>query len=130
LVPKTPHPKDLALEQELRKELPGILAWAVDGARESLEHGLKDPESVMLATKKYRLEEDLLADYVESRCIVAPDRSSSVDDLYTSYKAWCETEGTRPWAKNRFSRRLTDAGYQSGRTEKGRVKLGVALKEV
>ena len=128
LNPATVHRKDFELEQKLREELPGILRWAVEGAREALNEGLRDPESVMAATKEYRREEDILSDFIESRCVLGPEREATVSDLYGAYKVWCQGEGTRPWSQNRFSRRLTDAGYQSGRdANEGRVRKGIAL---
>jgi putative DNA primase/helicase len=125
-VPDTKHPKDARLEEKLRAELPGILAWAVEGAREWFKNGLGDPETVKAATKAYRREEDLLADFVEARCIVGPEHSASSGDLYEAYRAWTEGEGIRPWAKNRFGRRLTEAGYESDRGI-SRIRNGIAL---
>jgi putative DNA primase/helicase len=127
-VPDTAHPKDTRLQEKLHAELPGILAWAVEGAREWFEKGLGDPETVKAATKAYRREEDILTDFVESRCDVGAELSASVGDLYDTYKGWAEAEGNRPWTKNRFSRRLTDAGFES---ERGlaRNKIGIALKD-
>ncbi len=128
-VPDTTHPKDSRLEEKLRAELPGILTWAVEGAREWFEKkGLGDPETVKAATKAYRREEDVLADFIESCCVTGPEHSAKVKDLYDMYKAWSETEGSRPWAKNRFSRRLTEAGYGSER-ESARTKNGIAPKD-
>jgi putative DNA primase/helicase len=127
--PAPVHPADPLLDEKLRAELPGILAWAVEGAKEWFERGLRDPSSVLEATKTYRREEDVLADFVESRCVTGPKHSASVGDLFAAYESWCDRERLRPWSKNRFSRRLSGAGYQSDR-EEGRVKLGIALKEV
>jgi putative DNA primase/helicase len=127
--PAPAHPADPLLDEKLRAELQGILAWAVEGAREWFEHGLNDPTCILEATKTYRREEDVLADFIESKCVTGPEHSASVGDLFAAYESWCEAERIRPWSKNRFSRRLNAAGYQSDR-EEGRVKLGIALKGI
>ena len=128
--PEPAHPADLLLDEKLRAELPGILAWAVEGAGDWFNKGgLKDPACVLEATKTYRREEDVLADFIEACCITGPEHSAGVGDLFAAYESWCEAERIRPWSKNRFSRRLGGAGYQSDR-EEGRVKLGIALKGI
>lgn len=127
--PDTEHPRDPSLDDELTRELPGILNWALEGARLWYENGLNEPEVVRDATKEYREEQDVLADFVNDCCIVGPERRTTVADIYNSYRSWCEREGTRPWTKNRFARRLTDAGFGSPPRELGqRVKSGIALK--
>ena len=62
---------------QLRAELPGILVWAVEGAKEWFEGGLRDPACVLEATKTYRREEDVLADFIESKCVIGPKHSAT-----------------------------------------------------
>ena len=42
------------------------------GAKEWFEGGLRDPACVLEATKTYRREEDVLADFIESKCVIGP----------------------------------------------------------
>ena len=77
-VPETAHPRDTGLEDKLRAELPGILAWAIEGAREWFEKGLRDPEIVRVATRDYKREEDTLRDFIESCCDEGPERRAEI----------------------------------------------------
>src|SRR5262249_19861433 len=49
---------DKNLEQKLKKELPGILAWIVRGCVEWQKRGLIVPEAIVDATKEYEIESD------------------------------------------------------------------------
>src|SRR5262245_4817122 len=52
---------DPGLFQKLRRELPGILAWAVQGCLEWQEMGgLNPPDAVLRAKTDYRTEMDVL----------------------------------------------------------------------
>jgi putative DNA primase/helicase len=126
--PAPEHLKDLKLAETLLEELPGILNWAIEGAKDWYEHGLQDPEFVLEATKKYRGEENVLSDFLEDSCERRPEYSESVKMLYDAYRVWCKSGGENPWAKNRFSRRLTDEGFGSAPTP-ARVRTGLRLNE-
>ena len=118
---------DHELAEKLMGELPGILNWAVKGAKEWFESGLRDPKTVIEDTKAYRREEDVLTDFIESRCDVGAELRVDVGSLWTAYRDWSVEEGIKTWSKNKFSRRLTEAGHVSDR-EAARTKLGIALK--
>src|SRR5262249_29436106 len=53
-----PEKQDHGLQEKLRQELPGILAWAVSGCIEWQMNGLQEPEEVKGATDDYRVEMD------------------------------------------------------------------------
>src|SRR5439155_12522522 len=55
IVPFTQRPKqvDPHLEEKLLAELPGILAWSVQGCLDWREHGLVKPNSMIRATEEY-----------------------------------------------------------------------------
>jgi putative DNA primase/helicase len=57
--------RDRELPERLRKELPGILAWAVQGQMEWLQDGLQEPEEVKAATNSYRKDMDTLARFID-----------------------------------------------------------------
>ena len=56
----TPQQRDEALPAKLTAELPGILAWAVQGCQDWLADGLRPTERVLAATDEYRAESDVL----------------------------------------------------------------------
>ena len=59
-IPKAEQVTDLR-ENDLIPELPGILAWAVQGCLEWQKTGLQVPPEVEAETKKYRNEMDLVS---------------------------------------------------------------------
>jgi len=61
------------LPERLRAELPGILAWALDGCAKWQTFGLGEPAAVMAATNEYQAESDAIARYIDERCVVAPN---------------------------------------------------------
>ena len=56
----------------LRPELPGLLAWAVQGCIAWQQDGLQSPEPVRAATASYREDMDRLGQWIIERCIVDP----------------------------------------------------------
>ena len=58
--------QDRHLEEKLRGELPGILVWAMRGLVDYRERGLAPPEKVRAATREYRQEQDVLAQFIEA----------------------------------------------------------------
>jgi P4 family phage/plasmid primase-like protien len=81
--------QDTHLLQELREELPGILAWAVRGCLEWREHGLGEPDEVTNATNAYRSEMDVLAAFIEDECVVHEKARVQAAKLHEVYAAWC-----------------------------------------
>jgi phage/plasmid-associated DNA primase len=60
--------KDPFFIEKLKEEAPGILRRLVEGCREWQQHGLRPPPIVLTATKEYREEMDLLAEFLEECC--------------------------------------------------------------
>ncbi len=85
------------LEQTLRSELPGILAWAVKGCLAYQHRGLTPPEVVRVATEEYRQESDMLAEFIEARCETGDpeDREyrAKGGELREAYEQWCRANG-------------------------------------
>lgn len=102
--------KDSKLEAALHKEAPGVLRWLVEGAREWYEQGLKPPESVLAATRRYREEQDRPGQFAKER-IVADAKArapftGSTDAIFPAYRAWCTAMGYRPLGRNRFMKEM------------------------
>jgi putative DNA primase/helicase len=102
---------DKSLRSKLLNESGGILTWAVRGCVQWQRGGLRTPQEVREATAQYREEMDALADFIDDRCIVRPDATVSLGDLYSTYVAWhiCNGEGS-PLSKRRFSERIAERG--------------------
>lgn len=100
--------RDPALPQKLQRELPGILNWALEGARSWLAQGdLRVPAKVEDATKQYREGQDQIGVALEEIAEFGSDEPTSdyrvkKDQLYRRYTAICTTWGQRPKSKGGF----------------------------
>lgn len=124
--------RDPKLQQKLRDELPGVLAWAVRGCLDYLNNGLGEPDEARAATEEYRSEMDVLAAFIEDRCVTYPSAEVGASALYQGYREWCEASGEKPERQRDFGRRLRERGFEDERftsgTEKGRKKWrGIGL---
>jgi putative DNA primase/helicase len=121
--------QDKQLPEKLRAELPGILAWAVQGCLEWQHHGMETPESVLAATKEYRAAEDLLAQWLAECCRTgSPDYRQKAGELYASYHAWCERGGETPQKQKGFGEAMTERGFTREKSNGVRY-IGVALRD-
>jgi putative DNA primase/helicase len=82
--------RDATLAGKLKEERSGILAWLVRGCLAWQEQGLAIPEPILIATSKYREEEDSLLLFIQECCIVSPEVSVKAGALYEAYRKWCE----------------------------------------
>jgi len=100
--------QDKELTSKLQAELPGILAWIVEGAKAFQRHGLNPPAVVEAATNEYRQEEDPLLDFEE--CFESGG-FTSCKDLHECYQAWAKAEGLDPMAPRTLTRLLRERGW-------------------
>ena len=124
-----PEPeRDPRLTLKLRRELPGILAWAVRGCLAWHEHGLAAPAGVVDATATYREEMDVLGGFLDECCLASPRASVKAKDLYAAYTTWCETNGERPISQKAMGQRLQERGFTRFKGNRGvRCWEGVSL---
>jgi putative DNA primase/helicase len=88
--------------------------------------GIQIPESMTRATQQYRDDQDLFGQWLEDNCALDEGSSTLKDELYRNYKWWSESCGVHPFARQRFSRRLTERELKT-MPDKRTVK-GIALK--
>jgi putative DNA primase/helicase len=121
--------QDRALGQKLRGELPGILAWAVEGCLEWQRDGLGLPEAVKDATADYREAQDPLGLWIEDKCHLIAGATTRASELYKSYTAWCAASGEESITRKAFGQRLAERELEPTRThDDGRCWRGIALK--
>ncbi len=121
--------QDPRLPEKLQAELPGILAWAVRGCLDWQRDGLAEPEEVKAATEAYRAEMDVLADFINERCVVRDGVWCIFADLYESYEVWCEESGETPEKKRKFGARLKERGFlPANGTKNVAIRKGIALR--
>jgi len=119
--------EDKELKQALQPELPGILAWAVEGCLSWQREGLDFPESVVNATAEYRRESDQVGRFTEECCVVGESLTARARPLYTAYKRWAEVAGEGVLTETAFGIRLRDR-FRKKHSDIGTCYLGVGLK--
>lgn len=127
-----PEQQDKELAQKLiAQEGQGILQWMIEGAKRVLENGqLNEPESVVIATKEYQLEEDHIAQFIEDRVMVNPYMGSSATEIFNNYKAWCTKESEQPLSRTQLIRELMHRlPIVKDKNKKGNVITGIGLYE-
>ena len=110
--------RDKQLEDKLRSELPGMLAWMVRGCLAwQREDDLLVPAAVTQSTQQYRDEMDTLAPFIDECCLTGnPDHVKvKAPFLASAYHRWCKRSGERPLANNELIAALEDRGYQRQR---------------
>lgn len=104
--------RDPQLAAKLRDELPGILAWAVDGCLRWQRAGLGMPEPIKQATEGYRAEEDALGEFIGLRCVLDDASYAYAADLYDAYIAFT---GDRRLSQRAFGLRLRERGFDKAK---------------
>jgi putative DNA primase/helicase len=124
-----PAERDRKLAQKLRGELPGILAWTVEGCLEWRREGLQAPAEVRKATAGYRSEMDVLGDFLADRCFQGERLEVGKDDLYKAYQMWSEDAGERTETKRKFGMLLKERSVEDGRNSDRtkRIWKGIGL---
>ncbi len=108
-----PEPeRDLEMPDKLIKEIPGILAWAVEGCQQWRKKGLQPPDAVRLATKAYQDEMDVVGGFLEECCTQRKGASAPASALFTAYQKWATDIGEEPIKQKAFGLRLTERGYR------------------
>jgi putative DNA primase/helicase len=103
--------------------LPGILAWAVEGARlwYGSRQGLITPFAVNIATQQHRVELDHIQQWLDECATPGREDAVTVPALYKSYELWCEDNGHTPKKAVAFGRALVAKGFESTRKKIGDV---------
>lgn len=99
---------------EIKKELPGILNWILEGFNQYKLLGLKDPEEVRNATNEYFDEMDILKEFINSSCDVETESNLiELKELFNHYKSYCqESEEQIIKTSRHFAKLLRERGYK------------------
>ncbi|MGI8482752.1 MAG: DNA primase family protein, partial [Thermomicrobiales bacterium] len=119
--------RDRDLPAKLEAELPGILAWAVEGCRQWLSMGEQPPPAVLQATAQYRRDSDALANWLEDRCELKAEAREQARELYSDYLGYCDRSGEESLKQRTFGTRLTERGFGETRTGAARFRTGIRL---
>jgi putative DNA primase/helicase len=104
--------RDQHLRERLLKELPGILAWVIEGARLYLASGLPKLATLTGVTQSLRDSCDDLGRWMEAHIVQGPQFREQSSVLYRSFCLWNENEGNVYKISQRtFTQRLADRGF-------------------
>lgn len=126
-----PEERDEQLLEKLKGELPGILAWMIEGCADWREQGLAAPKIVTDATAEYLEAEDAIAAWVEDCATRDANAFEKKSTLFASFSEWAEKSGEHIGSQKRFSQSLEARGFTPHRDrELGRGFYGIRLPEV
>lgn len=125
-----PSEQDPNLKQKLRAELPGILNHALGAyAAVVVRNGFTVPASSLEAQRKWQVEADQVAQFVEDRCEPQPGATVGIGMLYSLYQGWAQATGVRNvLGQLQFGNRLEQLGYERTRTRHERVITGLLIR--
>lgn len=105
------------VQERLRAEADGILAWIVEGRRLYLAEGLDPaPAAVTEATDAYQREMDPLADWLEANYEDDPTGVVPIQAVRESYNEYCKLSGRHPLGDKRFNELMEARGFKRPKT--------------
>ncbi len=122
-----PERRDRHLLDRLRRELPGILAWAVRGAVTWHGTGLEPTPSVLAATRAYRSEQDVLGRFLSEHADNNRGGAVVLSELYERFRGWCEAVGETAGSQAELATALRARGYGEGKHPRKRTKTITGL---
>ena len=124
--PKQPNERkiDRGLEDKLKTEDSGILAWLVRGCHAVLkDESLSMPALAQKALNTYKKERDVLCLWIKEHVSICNDSRILSSDIYRSYNTWCYNNHLTPSETNSiaFGKALHSYKLPYSRTNKGIV---------
>lgn len=106
------HKVDTELEEKLKAEYSGILAWMWVGSYKFLKYGLNPPESIQKAKEEYIEDEDTLGRFIKAGFSVVPEQErdeelefiknpmfrnykEQLGEVHLAYTRWCDEVGIK-----------------------------------
>jgi putative DNA primase/helicase len=119
--------RDKNLGEKLQAELPGILAWMIDGCTAWQKDGLNPPQVVTDATNAYLEQEDATSAWLEECCELKPNNSATLQELFSSWSAWATKNGEYTGTTKKLASTLETKGLQRYRKAAARGFDGVRV---
>lgn len=107
--------RDLNLSSKLRKEMPGILKWAVDGYFMYKVDGLAQPKSVLEATSLYKNNMDVISSFLDA-CVRSGVGTERAGELFQLYAKWSKVN-------NEYEMKSTKFGIEMGKRFKKKIDM-------
>lgn len=122
---------DKTLKYKLRKELPQIFNWAVQGCIKWQEEGLELPKCVQDATKEYKAEMDILTNFME-QCIEIDYKSPEpimAPQLFNLYTVWAQKNNEYQMTSRKFYTEIAKKVPEKTRIHEGVCYKGIKLND-
>lgn len=119
--------RDNEMERKLIAELPGILSWAIEGAKIWSKSGLGTPDWLLLKINEYRSDEDYIDQFIEERCVKGSDETVRAGVLYEAFCQWAEENNVKSITNTYFGRRVSER-FTKARDVGGTYYQGVGLR--
>lgn len=131
----SPQEQDTHLKDELTtmEAMSGIFMWLVRGYIRYKERGLAMSEELTQVVRNYERDNDLVLQFLESRCVQSEEANIKAKDLYNAYKLWAKSEGAFILSARKFNAEMErhPEWFERKSTSSGFVIYwGVKLKEV
>lgn len=119
--------KDPKLPSKLLAETSGILRWAVEGCLLWQREGLKSPQVVDEALRQYKSEQDVLSEFIESKCVSSPGSKIRKSELHRHYQAYCAASGADFSTMNKLRKELIQRGFTERNYNDGSYWMDVVV---
>jgi P4 family phage/plasmid primase-like protien len=131
--------EDFELKDKLKRELSGILNWAIMG-----RHMLNESKRIVQPNKGTKFIDELksltspILEFIESECEVGSDGFEiDTKDFFRLWESWCEENDIEhPGTVQNFCRKvkairpgINTKDYRVSQTTKGRKMIGIRIKE-
>ena len=122
--------REKGYETKLLPEASGILNWMIKGCLDWQRFELSPPDAVLVRTRAYREEEDLVSNFIQEKCVVDRTEWVRFAELYEAYSNWCTDEGEVPETATAFGRALNEKGFQPEVFKYMRGRTGLRLRKI
>ena len=122
-----PEKVDKNLKYKLRKEMPQILHWAVEGCIKWQREGITEPACVQKAVKDYKNEMDLLMGFLDDVIIIDYSCTEKIlaSELFEVYSKWAKKNNEYEMTSKKFFKEIA-----LKLPEKGRMSAGVYYTKI
>lgn len=123
-----PKQRDPDLPTKLRRELPSVLHWMVQGCLAYQRDGLNPPAIVEAATGDYQDESDTFGRWIKERCETTLHSFAKAAHLLESYNQWASKVHERERSQRWLAAELSKRGFTKDTGRDGVTWHGVGLR--
>ena len=119
--------------QDLKKEIPGIFNWALEGLKRVRKQEWKMTKSKFMESchDEFRRATNPLQIFLEEECVVKKDQQTEAETLRFAYKYYCEDRGYKILSDNNLGQELKRLGIERKRKRqdgnRGYIYEGISL---